>query len=674
MKLSIVIPAHNEEHRLPPVLRCYAEYFFQSLENDFEILVVVNGSTDRTAEAARSIAEDYPQIRVIEEPGRIGKGGAIILGAKAAQGEWIGFVDADGATTAEEFDRLCRCTQNTDGVIASRWKEGAQVNVQQKGLRLLSSRLFNGLIRLVLGLRYEDTQCGAKIFTAKAWRTILPNIGTTRFAFDVDLLFQLKRHGFRILEEPTVWSDVEGSKVRFFNSSAEMFFAVIRMRLVFSPFKFVVRWYEYSISGLVDYLLKDKLFRHTLLLFSASIITMVCNMGFQMVVGRALPASEYALLATFLALFAIIQRPLGTLAIGLNHYVSLMLQDGRDGLIPRLLRKWVLITSVFSVLTGIVCLFYAKSIAAYFHLERVVPVVVCSLALPGIFICPVLGGALSGMQRFAGASAAAIFGALARVGSTAVFVWLVYAAAGWALLGHVIGLYVTLLVVAGFLFSAMPKHRSASRLPHLRFYLAQSFFVQLAVAVLLTADVIFMKHYLPMETGFSKAATLGRLVAFMAISVAGALFPKVSSAGEFSHEHRSLYLRALLYTGGFIGISLSACLLFPDGLLRVLFGIDVPTAELIAQTRGMALAMAPATLLNVNVSLLLAQRRFLGLLGVVVIAIVYIVGIHFMHASVSQIIWWCGLTNLTALGWTTVGILNRPKGSSCFGNESGNEV
>ena len=195
MKLSIIIPAHNEEQRLPPVLEAYAKFFREKMGVEAEILVVVNGSTDDTASVVERIAERHPSIRVIDEPRSIGKGGAVILGVKHASGDYIGFVDADGATSPEEFYRLYHVTGSADGVIGSRWKRGAQVNIQQKGLRLLSSRLFNLLIRSVLGLRYVDTQCGAKIFCKKAWNKILSNIGITRFAFDVGRVVSSRFHG-----------------------------------------------------------------------------------------------------------------------------------------------------------------------------------------------------------------------------------------------------------------------------------------------------------------------------------------------------------------------------------------------------------------------------------------------------------------------------------------------
>ncbi len=658
MKLSIVIPAHNEEQRLPPVLRRYAKHFFGLLGDGFEIVVVVNGTTDRTAAVSREIAAEYPQIKVLDDPRKIGKGGAVILGAKEACGEWIGFVDADGATAPEEFERLYRLGLAADGVIASRWKPGAQVNVHQKGMRLLSSRLFNLLIRSVLGLRYVDTQCGAKIFKAEAWRKILPNIGITRFAFDVDLLYQLKRHGFHILEEPTVWNDVAGSKVRIMNTSFEMFCAVVRMRLLYSPLSFVVKWYERFLAKPMEFLLRDELFRHAALLFTASIITSFGNIGYQMVVGRALPAAEYALLATFLALFAIVARPLGTLSTGISRYASLLVREGRRGVVGRLLAKWMLLAGGASIVLSAVCILFARPIAAFFHLERVAPVVVSAAALPAIFIAPVLGGMLQGLQRFVWTSIGSIANALSRVALGGLLVALLYPACGWALAGHVGGMYVALLVCLVPLIPLMVRRTSdRSPVPSMRLYLLQCLFIQISAAILMTGDVVMVKRYLPENTDFAYAATLGRMVAFMAASVVMAMFPKVSSAGAFTREHRAVYLRALLYTAGLVGASLLLCLLVPGPMLRILFKITQPSPEILGYTRWMALVMAAATLLNINVFLLLAQRRFRLLSSVAACALLYLAGVHLFHGTAYHVVVFAGIANLAALLATTVGIL-----------------
>lgn len=660
MKLSIIIPAHNEEYRLPPVLTQYISHFYQSMRDDFEILVVVNGSTDCTAEVVREIVAENPCVcvKVIEEHRRIGKGGAIILGVKEARGDWIGFVDADGATSAEEFERLFRCGLLGDGVIGSRWKRGAKVNVRQTRLRLLSSRIFNLLIRTVLGLRYKDTQCGAKIFTAKAWKTILSKIGVTRFAFDVDLLFQLKRNDFKVLEEPTVWNDVDGSKVHVFSSSFDMFCAVFRLRLLYSPFSIVVVWYERFLGRVVEFFLRDDLFRHASLLFFASIIIAFGNVGFQMIVGRVLPAAEYTLLATFLALFIMIARPLGTIATGINHYTSLLVKEGRSNTVSSLLKKWVLISGSSSVVISALCIIFSQQIAGFFHLERVAPIVVSAVALPAIFVMPVLGGTLQGLQRFHWTSISGISNAFGRVLFGGLFVTLLFPACGWALAGHVGGMYLALMISLVALMPLLKSDKTDNSLvPSLRLYIAQCFFIQISVAVLMTADVVLIKHFLPGNIDFAYAATLGRMVAFMAASVAMAMFPKVSSTGgKLTLDHRRVYLRSQLYTSCMIGVSLALCMLFPASMLKFLFKVMEPTPEILSYTRWMALVMGCFTLLNINIFLLMAQRRFRLLSVTGGCAMFYLGGVYLYHESVYQIIAFAGVANLIALVVTTIGI------------------
>ena len=662
MKLSIIIPAHNEAHRLPPVLVDFVKFFTQKLKDDYEILVVANGCSDNTALLAREIAEQYPpQVKVIDEPAQIGKGGAIILGVKAALGDWIGFVDADGATSPEEFERLFQKTKGTGGVIASRWASGAQINIPQKGMRLLSSRLFNLFIRGVLGLKFKDTQCGAKIFLAEAWHKILPRVGTTRFAFDVDLLYQLKRTGFSVLEEPTVWNDVEGSKVQLFNSSFDMFCAVIRMRLLYSPLRFIVFWYEHVLSRIVEFFLRDALFRHAALLFFASILAAVGNVGFQMIVGR-MPQTEYALLATFLALFAIVVRPLGTLTTGISHYTSILRKEGREDCIRGLLVKWLLLSGIPAILLAVICFLFSQQIASFFHLERVAPVWVSAVALPALFIGPVLAGTLLGLQKYRWSAIAGIISAFGRVALGAIFVFVLYKASGWALAGHVGSRYIfVILCFCGLQPLLRSKRGKCRKLPSLKLYLSQCFIIQMSAAVLMTADVVLVKHFIPSDIEFAYAATLGRMVAFMAAPVVLAMFPKVSSEGEFTHQHRRIYLRSMLYSSFIIMGSLLVCLVFPRGTLHFLYPLVRPSETLLGLTRWMAVAMAFATFLNINVFMLLAQRRFRHLAVTVVCAVAYLGVVSLFHSSSYAVVFAAIAFNFIAFSITTIAIL---KGSS----------
>lgn len=248
MKLSIVIPAHNEEHRLPPMLESYARYFDDKYGNEAELIVVSNFCSDRTSDVARDIGQRYPLIKVIDEPKRVGKGGAVLIGARTAEGDLIGFVDADGATPPESFDDLVKKISLDGCIIASRWMKGSDVSPKQPLSRLVASRCFNLMVRILFGLKLKDTQCGAKLFRREVIQPVLQNLGVTNWAFDVDMLFQTKRLGASIREVPTVWHDVSGSKIEIGRSSVTMIVAMVRLRMFYSPLRFLIPY----ISRLID--------------------------------------------------------------------------------------------------------------------------------------------------------------------------------------------------------------------------------------------------------------------------------------------------------------------------------------------------------------------------------------------------------------------------------------
>ena len=253
MKLSIVIPAHNEEHRLPPMLEAYGKCFSEKYGDEVELIVVANYCDDRTADVAREIGGRYPQIKVIEELSRVGKGGAVVLGAKAAQGYLVGFVDADGATPATAFDDLVEKIGAHGCIIASRWMKGSDVSPKQPLSRRLASRCFNGMVRLLFGLKLTDTQCGAKLFRREIVQPVLENLGETSWAFDVDMLFQTKRMGASICEVPTVWCDIAGSKIQIGRASIDMIIALVRLRMVYSPLRWLVPHIAKVVEKIIPY-------------------------------------------------------------------------------------------------------------------------------------------------------------------------------------------------------------------------------------------------------------------------------------------------------------------------------------------------------------------------------------------------------------------------------------
>jgi glycosyltransferase involved in cell wall biosynthesis len=244
MKLSLVVPAYNEEGRIGKMLDAYLAYFAARYGSDFELIVSVNGSRDGTESVVRSIQSRFPQLRVCVDPRPIGKGGAIMAGGNLATGELIGFVDADGATPPAAFHDLVQHIGAAGLIIASRRLPGAVVSPRQPWPRRAASRVFNFLVRTLFKLHSTDTQCGAKLMTAEAWRAIVPHIGLTKWAFDVDMIFKTRRQHYEIKEIPTTWSDVGGSKLKVGRVSFQMLLAIVRLRLLYSPLSWVVSLYD----------------------------------------------------------------------------------------------------------------------------------------------------------------------------------------------------------------------------------------------------------------------------------------------------------------------------------------------------------------------------------------------------------------------------------------------
>ena len=241
VKLSIIIPAYNEEKRIARTLYEYNKFFSKTLK-DFEIIVVLNGCKDNTLNVVKKFKRK--KVKYLNFKEAIGKGGAIIKGFKFAKGELIGFVDADISTLPEHFYDLVVNIKNYDGIIASRWIKGSKVYPKQSILRRIAGKSFNMLMKVLFFMPYNDTQTGAKLFKKYAIKTTLNDIGTTKWAFDVDLLYNLRKNKFKIREIPTVWRDNPGSQLKIFKAIPEMFLGLIRLRLLYSNFNFVVKAYD----------------------------------------------------------------------------------------------------------------------------------------------------------------------------------------------------------------------------------------------------------------------------------------------------------------------------------------------------------------------------------------------------------------------------------------------
>ena len=208
--LSIVIPAYNEEMRLPASLQIIQEYLTRGRWEFSEIVVVNDGSRDRTADVARATG-----VRVLENPGNRGKGYSVRHGIEEARGDWILFTDADLSAPIEELDKLWTVAERdgTPVVIGSRAVDRSLVGVHQPLPREAMGRFFNVVMRLITGLPFRDTQCGFKLFESTAAREIFRRQTLDGFGFDVEVMFLALRLGYPAREVAVKWNDVAGTKV-----------------------------------------------------------------------------------------------------------------------------------------------------------------------------------------------------------------------------------------------------------------------------------------------------------------------------------------------------------------------------------------------------------------------------------------------------------------------------
>jgi glycosyltransferase involved in cell wall biosynthesis len=226
--LSIVIPAYNEERRLPATLDRILAYSGQSPLPVLEILVVDDGSRDGTAalvEARGGI------VRLVRNPGNRGKGYAVRNGMLAAKGDWILSTDADLSAPIEELEKLIAAARKEKAAVAigSRAVDRRLVKVHQPMMRELSGRTFNLVMRVVTGLPFRDTQCGFKLFRRDAAQQIFPRQMEDGFSFDVEDLLIARTLGLTSIEVAVEWSNVEGTKVSL-TQGIKSFADLVRIR------------------------------------------------------------------------------------------------------------------------------------------------------------------------------------------------------------------------------------------------------------------------------------------------------------------------------------------------------------------------------------------------------------------------------------------------------------
>ena len=233
--ITIVIPAYNESARLGRTLDRILDFAYQEAW-PAEIIVVDDGSTDQTAELVQAYTERNPIIRLLSNPGNRGKGYSVRNGILHANGEFILFTDADLSSPIEEAPKLFRALEDgSDIAIGSRWVRPELQTQRQSVTRQILGRVFNGFLRLFLGLKFNDTQCGFKALRQPCAKAVFPLQKVEGWGFDPEILFLAQKMGFSIAEVPVLWAHDDGTRIHPLADGAKMIADMMR-----------IRWYDVS--------------------------------------------------------------------------------------------------------------------------------------------------------------------------------------------------------------------------------------------------------------------------------------------------------------------------------------------------------------------------------------------------------------------------------------------
>jgi glycosyltransferase involved in cell wall biosynthesis len=227
--LSIVIPAYNEERRLPLALGKIRKYIDEK-GIDAEVLVVDDGSHDSTAAIVKQWQPDWPALRLVSNGTNHGKGFSVRHGMLEARGRIALFTDADLSAPIEESPKLLSALNSNDVAIGSRAVDRSLIAVHQSALREWAGIIFNGFVRFITGVPFRDTQCGFKAFVVAPSRIIFEQQRIERFGFDPEILFLAKRQGLRAVEVPVRWAHDPATKVHIYRDSIAMFFDLLIIR------------------------------------------------------------------------------------------------------------------------------------------------------------------------------------------------------------------------------------------------------------------------------------------------------------------------------------------------------------------------------------------------------------------------------------------------------------
>lgn len=403
---------------------------------------------------------------------------------------------------------------------------------------------------------------------------------------------------------------------------------------------------------------RDGLLRNSIVLFVTSLIANICTLLFQVVTGRQLPVEQYGILASMMSVFLIAATPLDALRTAMAHFATRSMRSGDTGAILWIVNSWSrwLVLIAVLLLTG--SYFLRHQAGVFFQLQSGAPFVYACGLVAVTFFLPLVSGAFQGMQNFYWMSVSMHTWAVLRLGLVILF--MMYSPTAIAgLTSHALAALITLGL--GFwglhrLTRERPVIRPASGIGG---FFVRSIFMLGGYAILMNADLIFIKHlFSPEEAGtFARAAIIGRSVVFLPMPIAMAMFPKVISSGPSTRESRVTLLKALalvaLLTGSTVGVVVSA----PWLPVWVIYGIRDPDAEMVRLLIMLVCAIVPLAFTYLLMNYEMAQHRFVGSWLLAACVLLYIGGVALWHDTMESVVWVLGVVSIISAGGFLAAIL-----------------
>lgn len=382
----------------------------------------------------------------------------------------------------------------------------------------------------------------------------------------------------------------------------------------------------------------DRLIRHSLLLLAASQATNITNFIFQIFMVRILSSVEYGSLASMLAFLMIILTPLTALNNSMAYYSARLVEEGRSGAIIPFMRHWLVKVSFVVIVLMVIGAVFCPAVTSFFDLQRKTTFFITIVVLSLSFYGPIVGGVLQGGQAFGWLAVTGVSSGFLRLIGGVTLVLLFGHISDWAIAGHGVGMLAGLIIGAAGVYLVFRGHAPVRAGKNVAAYFLGTLTVLAGFSVMMSADVLIVKHFFaPEESGlFAQVATISRAIIFLPMPITGALFPKVVAAGTADARHKRLLFRGILLAGGIILAATGACSLVPQLPLWIIH--VAPSESTFALLRYMLLAMSPLSLAYIVMNYHLAQNRFKILFLLPVCAFFYLAGVAIWHENVGQII------------------------------------